>query len=83
MTKKKKGGSSMSKTKGSSMQRKNIGGLGDYIVLKEEKEVLFYLEQPYPTCLAIPKIMKERFPDDYKSIVTRDLEEFKKHRGQV
>ena len=32
--------------------------------VKEEKEVLFNLEQPYPTCLAIPKIMKERFPDD-------------------
>ena len=27
----------MSKTKGSSMQRKNIGGLGDYIVQKEDK----------------------------------------------
>ena len=83
MTKKKKGGSSMSKTKGSSMQRKNIGGLGDYIVQKKDKEVIFYLENPYPTCLAIPAIMKERFPDDYKSIVTRDLDEFKKYRGQV
>ena len=83
MTKKKKGGSSMSKKKGSSMQRKRVGGLDDYVVLKDEKEVIFYLENPYPTCLAIPKIMKERFPDDYKSIVTRDLEEFKKHRGQV
>ena len=83
MTKKKKGGNSISKTKGSSMQRKNIGGLGDYIIQKEDKEVIFYLENPYPTCLAIPKIMKERFPDDYKSIVTRDLEEFKKYRGQV
>ena len=83
MTKKKKGGNSIRKTKGSSMQRKNIGGLGDYIVQKEDKEVIFYLENPYPTCLAIPKIMKERFPDDYNSIVTRDLEEFKKYRGQV
>ena len=73
----------MNKTKGSSMQRKNIGGLIDYIVLKEEKEVLFCLENPYPTCLAIPKIMNERFPDDYKSIVTRVLDEFKKYRGQV
>ena len=79
MTKKKKGGNSISKTKGSSMQRKNIGGLGDYIIQKEDKEVIFYLENPYPTCLAIPKIMKERFPDDYKSIVTSDLEEFKKY----
>ena len=62
---------------------KNIGGLSDYIVLKEEKEVIFYLHNPYPSCLAIPEIMKERFPDDYKSIVTRDLDEFKKYRGQV
>ena len=83
MTKKKKCGTSMSKTKGSSMQRKNIGGLDNYIVQKEDKEVIFYLKNPYPTCLAIPKIMKERFPDDYKSIVTRDLDEFKKYRGQV
>ena len=83
MTKQKKGGSSLSKTKGSSMQRKNIGGLADCIVQKEDKEVIFYLENPYPTCLAIPKIMKERFPYDYKSIVTRDLDEFKKYRRQV
>tara|TARA_E500000331_G_scaffold331992_1_gene354812 strand:+ start:32 stop:283 length:252 start_codon:yes stop_codon:yes gene_type:complete len=80
MTKKKKGDSSMSKTKGSSMQRKKIGGLGDYIVLKEEKEVIFYLENPFPTVMAIPSIMKERFPDDFKSIVTRDLDEFKRYR---
>ena len=31
----------------------------------------------------IPAIMKQRFPDDYKSIVTSSLEEFKKYRGQV
>ena len=65
------------------MTKKNIGGLSDYIVLKEKKEVIFYLHNPYPDCLAIPEIMKERFPDDYKSIVTNDLDEFKKYRGQV
>ena len=65
------------------MTRNNIGGLDDYIVRKEEKEVVFYLENPYPTCLKIPAIMKQRFPDDYKSYVTRDLDEFKKYRGQV
>ncbi len=64
------------------MTKKNIGGLSDYIVLKKEKEVIFYLENPYPTCLEIPAIM-ERFPDDFKSIVTSDLDEFKKYRGQV
>ena len=82
MTKKRKGFTSTSKVKGSSMQRKQIGGLSDYVVLKDEKEVIFYLPDPYPTCMAIPKIM-ERFPDDYKSIVTRDLDEFKKCRGKV
>ena len=65
------------------MTKKNIGGLSDYIVLKEEKEVIFYLEDPYPTCLKIPAIMKQRFPDEYKSIVISDLDEFKKYRGQV
>ena len=65
------------------MTKKDIGGLSDYIVLKEEKEVIFYLHNPYPDCLAIPEIMKERFPVDYKSIVTSDLDEFKKYRGQV
>ncbi len=59
------------------MTRKNIGGLSDYIVLKKEKEVVFYLHNPYPDCLEIPAIMKQRFPEDYKSIVTSDLEEFK------
>ena len=62
---------------------RNIGGLDDYIVLKKEKEVIFYLEQPFPTVLAIPSLMKERFPDDYKSIVTRDLDEFKKYGERV
>ena len=65
------------------MTKENIGGLSDYIVLKKEKEVVFYLHNPYPDCLAIPEIMKERFPDDYKSIVISDLDEFKKYRGQV
>ncbi len=59
------------------------GGLSNYVVLKEEKEVIFYLEQPYPTCLAIPSIMKERFPDDFKSIVTRVLDEFKKYKWKI
>ena len=53
------------------MTKKNnyAGGLSNYIVLKEEKEVIFYLHNPYPDCLKIPAIMKTRFPEDYKSIV--------------
>ena len=65
------------------MTEKNIGGLSDYIVLKEKKEVIFYLHNPYPDCLQIPAIMKQRFPEDYQSIVISDLDEFKKYRGQV
>ena len=53
------------------------GGLYNYIVLKEEKEVIFYLHNPYPDCFEIPAIMKERFSDDYKSIVVNSLDEFK------
>ena len=62
---------------------KNVGGLSNYIVLKKEKEVIFYLHNPYPDCLVIPDIMKERFPADYKSIVTSDLDEFKKYGEKV
>ena len=65
------------------MTKKNIGGLDDYVVLKKEKEVIFYLHNPYPDCLAIPEIMKQRFPEDYQSIVISDLDEFKKYRGQL
>ena len=65
------------------MTKKDIGGLSDYIVLKEKKEVIFYLHNPYPDCLEIPAIMKQRFPEDYQSIVIRELDEFKKYRGQV
>ncbi len=65
------------------MTRKNISGLSDYIVLKAEKEVIFYLHNPYPDCLVIPAIMQQRFPNDYKSIVTSDLDEFKKYERKV
>ena len=53
------------------MTKKNnyAGGLSDYIVLKEEKEVIFYLHNPYLDCLKIPDIMKQMFPSDYISIV--------------
>ena len=65
------------------MTDKNIGGLNDYIVLKKEKEVVFYLHNPYPDCLEIPAIMKARFSEDYKSIVTSDLDEFKKYGAKA
>ena len=58
-------------------------GLYNYIVLKEEKEVIFYLHNPYPDCLEIPAIMKARFPEDYKSIVVNSLDEFKKYGEKV
>ncbi len=67
------------------MTKKNnyAGGLSNYIVLKEEKEVVFYLQNPYPDCLEIPAIMKTRFPEDYKSIVVSSLDEFKKYGGKA
>ena len=78
----------MSKKKKKNKPNKEIsktsqGGLSDYIVLKEEKEVIFYLHNLYPDCLEIPAIMKQRFPPDFKSIVTRDLDEFKKYGEKV
>ncbi len=67
------------------MTKKNnyADGLSNYIVLKEEKEVVFYLYHPYPDCLEIPAIMKARFPEDYKSIVVSSLDEFKKYGGKA
>ena len=59
------------------------GGLSNYIVLKEKKEVFFYLHNPYPDCLEIPDIMKQSFPCDYKSIVVNSLDEFKKHGEKI
>ena len=59
------------------------GGLFNYIVLKEEKEVIFYLHNLYPDCLKIPDIMKQRFPSDYKSIVVNSLDDFKKYGEKV
>ena len=67
------------------MKKENnyAGGLSNYIVLKEEKEVIFYLHNPYPDCLEIPDIMKQRFPIYYKSIVVNSLDEFKKYGEKV
>ena len=63
------------------MKKENsyAGGLNNYIVLKQDKEVIFYLHNPYPDCLEIPAIMKARFPEDYKSIVVNSLDDFKKY----
>ena len=55
------------------------GGLFNYIVLKEEKEVIFYLHNPYQDCLKILDIMKQRFSSDYKSKVVNSLDVFKKY----
>ena len=54
-------------------------GFFNYIVLIEEKEVIFYLHNPYPDCLKIPDIIKQKFPNDYKSIVVNSLDDFKKY----
>ena len=61
----------------------NSEELSNYIVFKEEKEVIFYLHNPYPDCLEIPDIMRQRFPSNYKSIVVNSLDEFKKYGGKV
>ena len=64
-------------------EKNYAGGLSNYIVLKQVKEVIFYLHNPYPNCLEIPAIMKARFPEDYKSIVVNSLDEFKKYGEKV
>ncbi len=58
-------------------------GLFNFIALKEGKEVIFYLHNPYPDCFKISDIMKQRFPSDYKSIVVNSLDDFKKYGAKV
>ena len=60
-----------------------VAWLFNYIVLKEEKEVIFYLHNPYPDFLKIADIIKQRFPSDYKSIVVNSLDYFKKYGAKV
>ena len=59
------------------------GGLFNYIVLKEEKEVIFYLHNPFTDCLKIPDIMKQILPSYYKSIVVNSMDDFKKYGAKV
>ena len=59
------------------------GGLFNYIVLKEEKEVIFYLHNAYPDFFKIPDRIKQRFPSNYKSIVVNSLDDFKKYGSKV
>tara|TARA_B100001093_G_scaffold446786_1_gene451300 strand:- start:316 stop:519 length:204 start_codon:yes stop_codon:yes gene_type:complete len=59
------------------------GGLFSYIVLKKEKEVIFYLNSTYPDCLEIPDVMKQRYPSDYKNIVVISLDKLKKYEEKV
>ena len=59
------------------------GGSFNYIVLKEEKEVIFYLHNTYPDYLKIPDVIKQRYPSDYESIVVNSLDDFKKYGAKV
>ena len=46
-------------------------------VLKESKEVIFYLENPLPSEITIPTLMKS-FPDDYKGMIMTNACLFKR-----
>ena len=54
-----------------------------YVVLDDVKEVLFFMPNPYPSCLALSSIMKEKFPEGYKGLVIRDKDAFIKYGGQL
>ena len=58
-------------------------GLFNFIALKEGKEVIFYLHNPYPDCLKIPDIIKQIFTSNFKSIVVNFLDDFKKYGVRV
>ena len=51
--------------------------LPPHIVLKESKEVIFYLENPMPSEITIPIWMKS-FPDEYKGMIMTNACLFKR-----
>ena len=55
-------------------------GMPPYVVLDDEKEVLFYIPNGFPLTLGIPTWMKQYFPDDYKGLVIRSEEAFNKYK---
>ena len=55
--------------------------LPPHIVLKESKEVIFYLENPLPSEITIPTWMKS-FPDDYKGMIMTNACLFKRLKDQ-
>ena len=57
-------------------------GMPPTVVLDDKKEVIFYIPNGYPTTLAIPNLMKS-FPDDYRGVVTRNPDAFKKWGGKL
>ena len=57
------------------MTKKNIGGLSDYVVVKEKKEIVFHIKGGFPVTIRIPIWMKA-FPPQYKGVVVRCEETF-------
>ncbi len=55
--------------------------LSPNIVLQESTEVIFYLENPLPSEITIPKWMKS-FPDDYKGMIMKNGCLFKRLKDQ-
>ena len=55
--------------------------LPPHIVLKESKEVIFYLENPLPSEITIPIWMKS-YPDYFKGIIMTNAGLFKRLKDQ-
>tara|TARA_Y100001963_G_C6718546_1_gene417961 strand:+ start:796 stop:1011 length:216 start_codon:yes stop_codon:yes gene_type:complete len=52
-----------------------------YVVLEEEKRVIFFMESGMGY-LAIPAFMK-KFPEGYRGLRCRDKETFRKYGGKI
>ncbi len=61
------------------MRKKSIKGIPPYVIVDEDKKVLFYIPNGFPTTLIIPSLMKKYFPEGYRAIVVKDAEVFKKY----
>ena len=60
----------------------HVPGLPPHFVLDSKKQVVFHIPGGFPATMGIPTWMKS-FPDDYKSIVTSDLDEFKRYKAKA
>ncbi len=58
------------------MKRKSIRNLS-HTADNDKKEVYFYIPNGMPSTLAIPSIMKQHYPEDYRALVIKSKDQYR------